>query len=315
MNGRLIIGLGCACLPVLCAHAQPLNRSVEAPAAGEVVISLAVGDVTVRGWDRAVVEVAGQLGEDARELELTQSGEQTTVRVIPEPEESQRTGQAETELFVNVPLDSRITVNGTNTDILIAGVMGAQSLHTVSGDIETETWASNLEAETVGGDVRVSGRGEVEEATLTTVAGEIEVTGAFRLLEASTVSGDIELDILDAAQMILNTTNGDIEVHATLDGQAQLAAETINGDIDLEVGEEGNLNLDISTFSGRIENCFAERSSGATVPGGDVAAETDTRRGRGDRRPGGGELQVTADADSPTVRARSLNGDIEICSS
>jgi DUF4097 and DUF4098 domain-containing protein YvlB len=313
MNGKLLIGLGCACLPVLCAEAQPVTRRVEAPAAGELVISLAVGDVTVRGWDRAAVEVAGQLGEDARELELTRSGEQTIVRVIPEPEESQRSGQGETELFVSVPMDSRITVNGTNTDILIAGVMGAQSLHTVSGDIETETWAGNLAAETVGGDVRVSGRGEVEEATLTTVAGEIEVTGAFRLLEASTVSGDIELDILDAVQMILNTTNGDIEVHATLDGQAQLAAETINGDIDLEVGEEGNLNLDISTFSGRIENCFAERSSGAAVPGGDVAVETDMRRG--DRRRGGGELQVTADADSPTVRARSLNGDIEICSS
>ncbi|NIW25008.1 MAG: hypothetical protein GWN29_10840, partial [Gammaproteobacteria bacterium] len=39
----------------------------------------------------------------------------------------------------------------------------------------------------------------------------------------------------------------------------------------------------------------------------------DGRRGQRGQR--GGELVIEADADSPRVRVRTLNGDIEICSS
>jgi DUF4097 and DUF4098 domain-containing protein YvlB len=299
MSTRIYVAMAAAvCLGLgLAAQAQSVNRSVEASAAGRVVITLVEGDVTVRGWNRAAVEVSGELGSAARDVELTRRGDETVLRVIEADEGAAETAaRRETELVVSVPRGSSLVVNGTNADILIAGVEGTQSLHTVSGDIETESWSERIEAETVGGDVRVSGRGEAAEATLTTVAGEIEVVGSFRSLIASTVSGDIELDILDAALLSLNTTNGDIEVHATFDGQAELTAETINGDVELEVGEEGDLNLDIGTFSGRIENCFDDEQ-------------------RGGRRKPGGELNVAADADSPRVRVRTLNGDIEICSS
>jgi len=115
--------------------------------------------------------------------------------------------------------------------------------------------------------------------------------------------------------MILNTTNGDIEVHATFYGEAELSADTINGDVELRVGDEGDLNLDVGTFSGRIETCF---DNAPVSPASESGGEPDSDRRRGGRRgrgARGGELIIEADPDSPRVRVRTLNGDIEGCSS
>ena len=293
------------------AAAQPVSRSLDAPAAGQVVIDLVDGDLTVRGWDRAVVEISGRLGVGARELEVTQQGEETRIRVIENSDDVSDAGRNETELVVSVPRGSSLFVTGTNADFLIANMVGNLSLRTVSGDIEAEFSGATIDAETVAGDIHAASRGAPAEATLATVAGEIEAAGSFRAITASTVSGDIELDVLDSALMVLNTTNGDIEVHAAFDGEAELSAETINGDVELRVGNEGDLNLDVGTFSGRIGMCFDNPStSPESEPGADRG-----RDGRRDRRTRGGELIVVAEPDSPRVRVRTLNGDIEVCSS
>ncbi|HSG63562.1 MAG TPA: DUF4097 family beta strand repeat-containing protein, partial [Gammaproteobacteria bacterium] len=258
MNLKRTLALSAALLamtPAAEAQIQTVNRSLDAPAAGHVVITLVDGDVTVRGWDSPTIEISGQLGAGAQELEVGQQRNETRIRVIERPDDV-AAGDVETELFVSVPAGSSLAIDGTNTDLLVANVRGTLSLHTVSGDIEAEFFGATVTAETVGGDIRVSARDAAGEATLTTVAGEIEAGGPFRTITASTVSGDIELDVLDAAMLSLNSTNGDIEVHATFDGAAELTAETINGDVELRVGEEGNLNLDAGTFSGRIDICF-----------------------------------------------------------
>ena len=300
-------------LEVTTVAAQPVNRGIDAPAEGSVAIAIVDGDVTVSGWDQPRIEISGTLGGTARELDVTQDGDLTTIRVVEE--EDAEPGPNGTELVVRMPQSGGLTVNATNSDVLVAGVGGALSLQTVSGDIEADVSGPLVEAEAVDGDIIVSSVGRLERAMLTTVAGEIEVTGALAQLTAATVSGDIELDVLESVRMDLDTTNGDIEVHATFDGAAELNAETINGDIELEVGEEGALNVDAATFSGRVETCFdGDRRSGAAdaVAGGD---ETPNRQRDRRRRRGTSELVMTAADDAPRIRARSLNGDIEICSS
>jgi DUF4097 and DUF4098 domain-containing protein YvlB len=291
ISGAALVALGAGS-----AVAQSINRGVDALPMGEVVISVSVGNLTVRGWDQGRVEVAGELGAGMPEFELMRNGEQVIVRVITDSESVEQRDRGRTDIYVSVPSDSRLVVVTSSADMLIAGVHGAQSLRSVSGDIETEAWSALIEAESVGGDIGVSGREGPANAMLSTVNGEIEVRGPFERLAASTVSGDIELDILDVTSMQLNTTNGEIEVRATLRDEATLDAETINGDVDLEIGEDGNLHLDLGTFSGRIENCFGyevTRSTGAS----------------------GRELRYVGDAEAPRVRVRTLNGDIEVCTS
>ena len=303
----LIIVVGCHAVATAASAQQAIHRAVDAPASGSVRIELVEGDVTVSGWDQARIEVSGELGIQAQSLAVEQQGAETIIRVV-EVENADGDGDgSETELYVSLPRGSSVAVVGTNADVLVTNVAGPLSLHTVAGDIEAESSGAAIEAETVGGDISITGRGASADATLTTVAGEIEVGGPFTRINASTVSGDIELDVLETRELRLNATNGDIEVHATLAEAAEINAETINGDVELEVGEAGNLNIDAGSFSGRIRTCF-------DAPADADAATGQDRRGR-DRRRGGGTLMLTANADSPSVRVRTLNGDIEICSS
>lgn len=289
---------------------QTFHHVIPAPSTGQVSVSMAVGELVVRGWDRDEVEVSGELGEDAIRVELSQEEGRTLINVVPVPEGSEPVFPDETDIFVSMPRQSSLTFSTTDAEAQIAGVHGSQALNTISGDVETEIWSGTVTAESASGDLSVSNRsrfsragdasmpdpGEPVMAVLTTLSGEIEARGPFTHLTASTVSGDIELDVDSVSMLALDTSNGNIEVHATLNEGAEVYAETVNGEVELDIGEEDNLTLDLGTYSGRIENCFGYEdhpsSSGSGL-----------------------ELSIEGPDGSPRVRVRTLNGDIELCSS
>ena len=289
---------------------QTFRHIIEAPSPGHVSVSMDVGELIVRGWDRNDIEVSGELGEDAIRVELSRDEGQLLINVVPVPVGSEPEFGGETDIYVSMPRQTDLTFSTTDAEALIAGVDGSQTLHTISGDIETEVRGGAVTAESVSGDLSVFNRtgfgatgeapnfGVVEFAAvvLTSLSGEIEARGPLTQLTASTVSGDIELDVDNASTLYLDTSNGNIEVEADLNAGAEVYAETINGDVELDIGEEGNLTLDLESFSGRIENCFGyddqPSSSGS-----------------------GRELRIDGPDDSPRVRVRTLNGDIELCSS
>ena len=289
---------------------QTFDRTVPAPAPAQVSVTMAMGELIVRGWDRDDVEVSGELGEDAIRVELTRDEGRMLINVVPVPEGAEPRYGGETDIFVRMPRQSSLTFSTTDAEGLISGIHGSQSLHTISGDIETEIWSGPITAESASGDVSISNRtgfgapgelsnsnpSELGAVVLTTLSGEIEARGPLNQLTASTVSGDIELDVANVSMLQLETSNGDIEVQATLSAGAEVSAETINGDVELDIGEEGNLTLDLGSFSGRIEDCFGYE---------DLPSSSGSGR----------ELRIDGPGNSPSVRARTLNGDIEICSS
>lgn len=296
---------------------QTFTQFIPAPFPGEVSVSMAVGELIVRGWSQDQIRVSGELGSAAVRVELTQDEGTTLINVVPNPVGSESAHRHNIDLMVNMPRQSSLTFSTTDAEALITGVYGSQSLHTISGDIETEIWSGSVTAESASGDLTISNftgfgpfelgydeehtedsikRTESSMVVLTTLSGDIEARGPFNHLSASTFSGDIDLDVADASMLYLDTSNGDIQVQATLSAGAEVNAETINGDVELDVGEEGNLTLDLGSYGGRIENCFGyeEQQSGSGS---------------------GHELTVEGPADSPRLRVRTLTGDIELCSS
>jgi len=59
----------------------PINERAAADPAGQVEISNIAGSVVVTGWDRAEVEVTGELGKGAERLEFSRAGKLTRVKV------------------------------------------------------------------------------------------------------------------------------------------------------------------------------------------------------------------------------------------
>ena len=98
------------------AHADSFERTVPADARGEVEIINRGGDVQVRGWDRAEVQIHADVDEDDDERINVQSGTgRTSINVL----RSGREGGS-TDMIVQVPRDARLYVDGKGESAPIA---------------------------------------------------------------------------------------------------------------------------------------------------------------------------------------------------
>ncbi len=274
------------------AHAEDVNRSIDAASDGHVDVSNISGSVTMHGWSRNSVEVTGTLGRNVEELIVERDGDKVLIKVkVPH-----KRGRAiDSDLRINVPKNSSIDVGTVNADITVSDVNGSQGLHTVSGDVETEYYGGRLTAESVSGDVDVDGNNADGDITATTVSGDVTLVRVSGEVRAEAVSGDIIVDEGSFDRVGLETVNGEIVFEGNLRDDGRLSANSVNGDVDIEFTGSLSARFEIETFNGSIRNCFGpkpERTS-KYAPG----LELEFKHGGGDGR----------------VSIETLNGDVNIC--
>src|SRR5437667_447797 len=91
---------------------------------------------------------------------------------------------------------------------------------------------------------------------VTSVSGNVDLERAAGEIEAQTVSGDLKLGTGTVRSVRIHTTSGDASFRGHLVHGATLEGETISGDLHLEAIGDAGYNYDVSTFSGDIQNCF-----------------------------------------------------------
>jgi DUF4097 and DUF4098 domain-containing protein YvlB len=270
----------------------PINERAAADPAGQVEISNIAGSVVVTGWDRAEVEVTGELGKGAERLEFTRAGKLTRVKVIM-PKQSSRSESS--DLIVKVPAGGSISVNTVSADVNVQGLRGSQRLQSVSGDIETQSAAEDVECKTVSGNVTVNGSGARSLLTVTTVSGDAQVNRVAGEVNGNTVSGNFTIAMGDTARSRLRSTSGDLGIRGRLTPDARLDFESISGNIRLDLEGGMAAEFDVSTFNGDIDNCFGPKPV------------------RTSQYAPGSELRFREGAGSARVRVKTLNGDIRLC--
>ena len=289
----LRVALPIAIIAAVAAHAGEVTKSGPADPKGEVDIVNVAGTVEVVGWDRAEVQVEADLGSNVERLEFKTEGAHTLIKVVL-PRMSGSSGSS--DLVVKIPRDSSLNVNTVSADQRIGKVRGSQRLQAVSGGIETEFGPGGLEAKTVSGSILargIEGKGSVRA---TSVSGDIQLDKIGPELDLNTVSGDMNVraaDRLDRAR--IKTTNGNLELTATLGKEARVDAEAINGDLRFTLKGEIDAEFDIETFNGDIENCFGPKPSRSREYGP------------------GNELRFTQGKGNARVRIKTLNGAVGIC--
>jgi DUF4097 and DUF4098 domain-containing protein YvlB len=274
------------------AQAEEVQKTLDAAAAGTVDVSNISGSVEIKGWSRNEVSVDADLGSDVEELVFERDRDQILIEVRV-PRRNSRF--IESDLVIRVPEKSAVKVGTVSADIVIQDVLGSQTLNSVSGDIESETFTADTEIETVSGDVNVQGDGKDTNVRVNTVSGDIEAEQLGGDIIAGTVSGDIYVVKGAFDRVRLNTTNGDMVFHASLGKDGRFDAETINGELDIVFQKKVSAKFEVETFNGDIRNCFGpepERTSKYT-PG----LELYFSEGEGDGR----------------VTIKTLNGDVKLC--
>ena len=270
----------------------PINERAAAAADGRVEVSNTAGSVLVTGWPRNEVEVTGTLGSGSERLEFSSAGGTTRIKVVL-PKVSSRVQS--TNLVVKVPAGSSLAVNTVSADVRSQGLRGAQRLQSVSGNVQAEVAAEDVECKTVSGNVTVTGSGQPALLTITTVSGNADVARVAGEVNGNTVSGNFTIAMGEASRSRLRSTSGDLGLKGRLATEARLDLESISGDVRLGLAAPVSAEFDVSSFSGDIRNCFGPKPvhTSEYAPG----SEWRHHEGQGSAR----------------VRIKTLNGDIEVC--
>ncbi|HEY8539953.1 MAG TPA: DUF4097 family beta strand repeat-containing protein [Steroidobacteraceae bacterium] len=291
----LCVGLSAALwLFASTSWAERIEKRASADPNGEVEIVNVAGSVRVIGWDRAEVELRGEVEDGVERVDFASDGKRTSIRVVlPRG----RSRSADADLTVRIPATSALTVNTVSADQRIEGVRGAQRLQSVSGAIHAETSGEDFAAKTISGDIVVTGSGATKSAmyTISTVSGDLQASKIGGEIDIQTVSGDMRIAATEIARARVRTTNGDVELSTRLASDARLEAETINGDVELRLEEPIDAQFEMSTFNGDIESCF-----------GDDTVRTNNRGA-------GRNLSFTRGSGSAKVRIKTLNGTVDVC--
>lgn len=274
------------------AGADEVTRRIDAASRSNVSISNVAGSIEVSGWSRNEVEVVADLGRNVEELIVERDDDDVVIKVQV-PRGSSR--NIASDLAIRIPEGSSIDVSGVSADIDIADVFGEQRLHAVSGDIGTEVYEADVQAESVSGDIEIAGDEEDTVARLSSVSGDIEVLGLSGTIEATSVSGDLAIAAGTFERVQANTVNGDLVFRATLENGGKMDLETINGGVDVHFDGNISARFDIETFNGGIRNCF----------GPDPKRTNQYAPGR--------ELKFTEGGGQSRVTIRTLNGSTRLC--
>jgi DUF4097 and DUF4098 domain-containing protein YvlB len=290
----VVVTVAAALLLGQAARADEIEKSAQADPRGEVVISNVAGEVQVTGWDRNEVKVRADLSDDDQRLEFRTSGARTTIEVVLP--KGGRSYQGSTDLVVQVPRNSALTMTTVSADQTIKDVRGVQRLQAVSGTIQTELWNEDMEIKNVSGEVAVRGHNGKGTLRATSVSGGLRLDDIGSEMELNTVTGDMTVRVSELSKARIRTTNGNVELRAAkVTDDLRIDAEGINGDLRFRFPRTLDAEFDISTFNGDIDNCFGPKPHRTSEYGPGNALRF--KEGNGDGR----------------VRIKALNGTVEIC--
>ncbi len=272
-----------------------IERTVAADPHGTVEISNISGRIEVSAWDTPQVQVRAAHADPSS---LTVENDQGRVTVkVNIPMGISFGGHSETDLYVKVPRESELEVNGVSSDVVVTDVQGPLHLKTVSGSIKTDAFQRDVEAKAFSGQVTVNARAPGAHLHLTNISGGIKVDHGAGDLEATSVSGDVILHLDSMKNLRIHTTSSDVAIEGKLLRGGNIEADTVSGGMKVRVVPDTGFDYDISTFSGDIDNCMG------------IKAEHASRYGPGSRLRG----TVGQSSDDTQVRLKSMSGDIDLC--
>lgn len=277
-----------AALAALPARAQTRVEE-HRPAQPDGVVSLdnAAGKLTIVGWDKAEVAVAGQLGPGARGLDVESRGKRTSIDF-----DLTHGPHAEAELEIHVPAGSSLEVDGFSATTTVSGVQGSVRIQTVNGGITVAAAGGELELHAVNGPIDVSGSSSRVRAEA--VNGAVTLKGVDGDLEASAVNGRLTVEGGRFKRAELETVSGDLRVQCELASDARLQLQSVSGKVALSLPANTSAKFSVTTFSGEIENELG--------PAAQKASRFTPQK----------ELTFTSGSGSASVEIQTLSGAIAI---
>lgn len=242
---------------------QKLDETRDMAVDGHVLVENMAGSVEMTVWNKAKIEIKGELGEDVEKVEISATDNGIQIRVR---NQRKRYDIDDTDLYLRVPLGASIEVETISADIDVNGSVGESIvINTVSGDVEVEASPRRVEIQSVSGEVEFAG--SVSRSSVETVSGDISLSGVHGEIEISTVSGDVSLIAEDIDRGRFESVSGDMKLDLAVSDNGRLVSESMSGDFVLRLPKAQQAGFVIQTYSGDIRSDFGESVKVSKGPG------------------------------------------------
>lgn len=207
------------------------------------------GEIVVHTWNQNNVRVRASHSSRSR-VDVSASGTTVLVRTS-----GRRGPPSIVDLDITVPAWMGMTLQGTYTDISVENAGGAISAESVQGDIDVSGGTGNISLKSVEGGVTLSKtKGRIE---VNSVEGDITITDAAGDITVESVDGDIALMRIDAANVDVNTVDGDVTYDGTIKSSGSYRLATHDGDVTVVIPPSACTSGSVSTFEGDFDPSFA----------------------------------------------------------
>jgi DUF4097 and DUF4098 domain-containing protein YvlB len=224
---------------------QQTDTTIAVAAGTRLQVSNYAGTIQVTSWDRNAVRIRAMHGSRDR-VDIEARGAVVTV------EASRRHGEpAMVDYDITVPRAMPVDLQGTETDITVAGVGGDLRAQSVEGGIVVRDAGGAVTLSTVEGEVELTGgRGTVR---IDAVEGAIRIAGTRGDVVAETVEGDVTLEDVDGADMDVSSVEGAIYYRGVIRDGGRYRFTSHEGDVTLGVPAAVNATVSVATFDGSFE--------------------------------------------------------------
>jgi len=287
----LLLALLAATLPAFAG--TPIDKTVAATANGHVRVSSVAGSIKVTAWNRNEIHIGGTLSRDAERLAVEKTGTGVSIQVVlPQHTSGNMEGS---HLIIQLPATSQLEVHTVSADIDASGLDGPVRLESVSGNVALVSKSANIYANSISGDVGVTGSAPNATIDAHSISGKVGIEKVTGSLRAGTTSGDMQLtgeNRLQGAK--LDTTSGDIRFAAALGAGGDYEFHAVSGNVALSLPAVPSATFDVSSFSGGIDTNFGPkpRRTSEFTPGK--------------------EWHYQSGSGKADIRIRTLSGDIRI---
>lgn len=220
--------------------AQRVERRLPLDADGMVKLFIGDGTLTVVGWDRDSVVITGTVEAPGT---LFFGGGRRGVKGGVE-------GSPLAQLEVRVPRRARLSVRAGEGSILVRGVTGPLDASSTTGDVTLEATSPEVQAETMGGTLRITASPDYLRAR--TATGRLEWTGSGADAQLTSVSGRISVRAGTVRRLRVESVSGDLAFDGALDAGGSLTLESHAGDIDVVVPRRTAATCEVAAASGDV---------------------------------------------------------------
>ncbi len=213
------------------------------------------GRITVTAWNRDEVQIRSVSSDDDAEIRVERSGSELLVS------QRMRYGPTEIDLTINAPAWMALSLQGIETEIVVAGTAAPVRAQSVEGNVTISGGADNVDLSSVDGDVSADGvRGNLD---IQAVDGNVTVRNLAGALNIQAVDGDAILDGITSSSVRVSSVDGDIRFSGAIAPNGSYAFKTHDGDISIRPAGALNATVTVSTWSGEFESATPVTVSGS----------------------------------------------------